>query len=100
MAAGESFVQTANGEEDPGEEDDDWSDFTSDVNTTSSSSHFDDQIDKKSLPSKDNRQAFDSATETTKLCFRLASDSSSDLLNGETSKNDLEENPSLLEDHL
>ncbi|XP_031558461.1 fasciculation and elongation protein zeta-2-like [Actinia tenebrosa] len=100
MAAGESFVQTANGEEDPGEEDDDWSDFTSDVNTASTSTNFDEHSDKKSLPSKNNTQAFDSASETTKLCFPLASSSSSDLLNGETSKNDLEEKPSLLEEHL
>lgn len=101
MAAGEGFVHTANGEEEPGGEDDDWSDFTSDVNTTNSSSDFDHQSAQKSIPSKDNTKAFDSASETTKLCFPLASaESSSGLLNGESCKNDSEENLSLLEEHL
>jgi hypothetical protein len=101
MAAGESVFQTTNGEEDPGEEDDDWSDFASDGNNVSTSSHFNDQSEQKFLPSTDNTWAFDSVSETARLCFPLTSEPSSHgLLNGETSNSDLKENPALLEEHL
>ncbi|KAK3718772.1 hypothetical protein QZH41_014042 [Actinostola sp. cb2023] len=102
--AAKCAVQTTNGEEELGEDDDDWSDFASDSNNISPSTCVADRSEQKCFPSKDSSWVFDSVSEKARLCFPESSletqRSSRDRLNETPNNRDLKENPELLEENL